>query len=154
LVLTLTVASWVQTSTWRDTFSIWSHAITVTEGNYRAHNNLGAALGPMGRYDEAAGHFHLALEAFPDYASAHGNLGKVLDLQGRFAEAEQHFRRAVELDPTLLSARVNWAMGLSVRGRYQEAIDLYRQALEIDPGNEVVLGLMAQTQEALGSGDQ
>ena len=154
LILTLAVASWVQTSSWRDTFSVWSHAIAVTEGNYRAHNNLGAALGPLGRYDEAAGHFHLALEAYPDYASAHGNLGKVLDLQGQFAEAERHFRRAVELDPSLLSARINWAMGLSVRGRYQEAIDRYRQALEIDPGNEVVLRLMTQTEEALGNGEQ
>ncbi len=150
LVLGLTVAAWIQTSYWQDTYSIWSRAIAVTEGNYRAHNNLGAALGPLGRFDEAAGHFRLALEAHPDYASAHGNLAKVLDLQGRFEEAEPHFRRAVELDPSLLSARINWGMALSFQGRYQEALELYRQALEIEPGNGVVLELMAQTQQVLG----
>ena len=150
LIIVLAVAAWVQAGTWHDTYSIWSRAIAVTEGNYRAHNNLGAALGPLGRYDEAAGHFRLALEAHPDYASAHGNLGKVLDLQGRFDEAEPHFRRAVELDPSLLSARINWGMALSVRGRYREALELYRQALEIEPDNEVVRELIDQTQQLLG----
>ena len=48
LVLGLAVAAWIRTSTWRDTISLWSRAIAVGEGNYRAHNNLGATLGRWG----------------------------------------------------------------------------------------------------------
>jgi tetratricopeptide (TPR) repeat protein len=153
LILALALGAWLQAASWRDTVSLWSQAIAVDERNYRAHNNLGAALGPLGRYDEAEAHFRKALEYFPDYASAHGNLGKVLELQDRFAEAESHFRQAVQLDPELLSAQVNWGIALGRRGRHREAVEHFRRALEIEPGNPMVRAMLDQAESALASGE-
>ncbi len=150
LVVAFAVVAWRQTGTWRDTTTVWKRALAVTRNNYRAHNNLGAALGAVGRHDEAAYHFGKALEAEPEYASAHVNLGKVLDLQGRFEEAVAHFRRALEIDPKLASARINWAIALSRRRRFDEAILQFRAAIEADPDEPGVLRLLVEAHEAHG----
>jgi tetratricopeptide (TPR) repeat protein len=150
LIVAFAVVAWNQAGTWRDTETVWRHAIAVTRDNYRAHNNLGAALGAEGRHEEAVYHFGQALESQPEYASAHGNLGKALDLQGRFDEAVGHFRRAVEIDPDLVSARVNWAIALSRRGRLEEAILQFRAAIEADPDNPAVRQLLGEAHQAYG----
>jgi tetratricopeptide (TPR) repeat protein len=61
----------------------------------KIYNNMGLALGKLGRYDEA-------LEAFKkagDEASAYNNLGCVYLAQNKYREAAGAFQKAVELNP-------------------------------------------------------
>ena len=43
----------IQVSYWKDSQSLWTHALAVTSGNYYAENNLGNTLLRMGKVDEA-----------------------------------------------------------------------------------------------------
>ena len=55
LILTvLTTRSYLQTSYWRDTETLWKHTIATTSNNYIAHNNLAQTLLQSGRFAEAA----------------------------------------------------------------------------------------------------
>jgi protein O-GlcNAc transferase len=47
-----------------------------------AHNNLGVAVGMLGRLDEAIGHFRRALQIRPDYSDAQRNLAAALQAIG------------------------------------------------------------------------
>src|ERR1700674_2907885 len=45
---------------WHDDETLWRHALSVTEGNYMAHNNLAIALAKQGRSEEAVVQFQAA----------------------------------------------------------------------------------------------
>jgi tetratricopeptide (TPR) repeat protein len=61
---------------WRNSVTLFEHALEVTEGNFVAYNQLGAALYYQGRYEDALTRFRRALEIFPEYDAARENLAK------------------------------------------------------------------------------
>src|SRR5439155_5876081 len=63
---------------WRDSESLYRHAIAVTECNFVAYNNLGTALQSKGMLDEAVACYTQALRCKPDQSEAHNNLGQAL----------------------------------------------------------------------------
>ncbi len=50
LVAALAVGSWLQLRHWQNSFTLFEHALQVTEGNYIAENNLGLAWYHEGRW--------------------------------------------------------------------------------------------------------
>ena len=60
---------------WKDSETLFRHALEVTENNDVAHNNLGVALDKKGQTDEAIRQFQEAIRLKPDDAGAHNNLG-------------------------------------------------------------------------------
>jgi Flp pilus assembly protein TadD len=125
--------AWRQTSFWRDSETLWTHALACTLRNFTAHDNLGLALAHCGQVDQAIAHYQKALEIKPDYALAHNNLGVVLARRGQVDEAIVQFQRAVEIKPNDMKAHNNLAMALTARGRLKEAMRHYRKVLEIKP---------------------
>ena len=63
--------------------------------------HFGAALGKLGRVDEAIAALRQATALRPAYASDHHNLGNVLDQAGRFEEAKHAYRAALTINPAL-----------------------------------------------------
>jgi hypothetical protein len=53
----LAALTWIQVGYWRDSITLWEHAVAVTEDNGRAHERLSHCLRQLGRTDEAD--FHL-----------------------------------------------------------------------------------------------
>jgi tetratricopeptide (TPR) repeat protein len=90
------------------------------------HNNLGVALGELGRFGEAAAHYQRALTLKPDYAEAHNNLGIALKEQGKLDEAIAHYQHAVALKPGYAEAHNNLGNGLKQQGKLNEAMAHYR----------------------------
>ena len=123
----------VQVSFWTDTETLFRHALQVTERNYLAHNNVGAALDKQGRWDEALSEFRQALQVKPDYPEALNNLGAALTRQGHLDEAIGQFREALRLRPRYAEARYNLGAALQEQGRLDEAITQYQQALRLKP---------------------
>ena len=60
-VAALALLAHAQTGVWRDSETLWRHALDVTERNYVAHANLGRALYEAGHVGEAQIHFGAAL---------------------------------------------------------------------------------------------
>jgi tetratricopeptide (TPR) repeat protein len=123
----------IQTSYWRNSESLWIHALSCTSRNYAAHNNLGGALFEQGRSVEAIEHYQKCLEIRPDFAEARFNLAHALAAQGRSAEAIQQYQRAFENAPDNAEEHDNLGTVLLGQGRSVEAIQQYQKALEIKP---------------------
>lgn len=137
------VVARAQVRYWEDSESLFTHALAVTDGNYVAHQNLGAALADIpGRLPEAIEHDEAALRIFPDYAEAHNNLGSALaKLPGRLPDAMAEFAAALRTKPDFAEARRNLAAAhlnlgtalLRTPGRLPDAISEYQAALRLDP---------------------
>ncbi len=126
-------ATWRQVATWKDTVTVFEHAIEVTERNFLAHNNLANALPGRGRLDDAIYHYFRALQIKPDYAEAHNNLGVALAHRGSLEEAVFHYREALRLRPDCAETYVNLGTVLFNQGRLDEAIGLFAQAVRMQP---------------------
>jgi Flp pilus assembly protein TadD len=133
LVLGWTLRSWAQAGTWKDDFTLFGHAIDVTESNDLAHYRLGYALTEAGRLDEALEQFRLAIEANPRSADAHNDLGRVLQKQGRMGDAIEAYGRAVGIDPRHGVARRNLAHALDATGRTEDAVRQFEEGLRLAP---------------------
>lgn len=94
----LAVAASAQLTTWKNSESLFRHALRVTERNHVAHINLALVLLESGRVDEASGHLVAALRIVPRSPHANGFLGRVRLAQGRTREAVIALERAVALD--------------------------------------------------------
>ena len=134
VVLALTVLTWVQVGTWRDTESLWSHALAW--GGDRSAMICGFAGGEMirqDRYREARGFAERALRIDPENSQGHGLMGMALQGLGRRGEAIAQFEEALRLHPD--DARVHSALGIALceTGRFDEAIAHYRRAVDVDP---------------------
>src|SRR5438093_2173064 len=64
-VAALTAGSYFQSSYWRDTETLWKHAIASTSNNYVAHTNLAQTLSQSGRFAEAIAECQKALKIKP-----------------------------------------------------------------------------------------
>jgi tetratricopeptide (TPR) repeat protein len=123
----------VQLGHWRNSATLFTHALAVTHENHVAHTNLGEVLVREGRIAEAERHFAEALRIRPAYAKAQVNYGMALAHRGERAAAVRHYAEAVRLDPGGAMAHYNWGLLLAERGALDEAIVHYREALRLDP---------------------
>jgi len=122
-----------QAATWRDSETLWRHALAVTDNNYFAHGGLGAAMLSRGDDAGAESEFRAALRIRPNLADVQNDLGSLLAGRGRVDEALQHFRQAVELDSRFAEAHHNLGMALWQRGRPADAIAEFTASLRINP---------------------
>lgn len=132
IIAGLMAISYFQTSTWRNSETMWHQALAHTSRNQIAENSLGKALVKEGRLDEAAVHFQKALDIYPDYAEANANLADVLCLQGAWRDAVDHYQTALRSQPNYAMAHNNLGIALAVIGNTDEAIDQFREALRIN----------------------
>jgi tetratricopeptide (TPR) repeat protein len=125
--------AWRQTMFWRDSETLWTHALACTSQNYVAYNELGLVLTGRGRIDEAMAYYQKALEISPDYAETHNNLGVALADRGQVDSAIIHYQKALDISPNYAEARNNLAVALAGRGQVDSAFTHYEKVLEIKP---------------------
>jgi tetratricopeptide (TPR) repeat protein len=130
----LIVCGWRQTSYWRDSETLWSHAISCTANNDIAQNNLGALLMQKGQVDEAIPHFQQALEINPEYAEARYNLGLSFYNEGRMDKAIGEYQQALKIQPEYAEAGCGMANAFLQQGKVDAAIAQYEKVLETSPG--------------------
>ncbi len=112
----LAVATWAQVGLWRDSETLFRHALAITSRNYLIHTNLGSALEQEGRLREAREQYDLALAVKPDYSLARYNLGTLLRREGDLAGARAQYERVLDVQPGHLEARSNLAAVLAAMG--------------------------------------
>jgi protein O-mannosyl-transferase len=116
-VAALMILSHSQAGTWKDSITLYTHAIRVTAGNGVAHMNLGNVFARQGRLDEAEWHIREALKVRPEDAAAHNNLANVLVRRGRVEEGIRHYREALRIRPDFTQARINLDLTLGKKPR-------------------------------------
>jgi Tfp pilus assembly protein PilF len=128
------VAARAQVGTWRDSETLWTHALAVTTDNARASAGIAEVLAGRGEIDAAIAHYQNAVRLAPDAADWQVNLGLLLVRQGQVRRALAAFTQAVRLRPEDAEARNNLGAMLARDGRVDEAISEYRRALDLRPG--------------------
>jgi len=129
----LMVCAWRQTAYWKDSETLWTHALACTTDNDVANNSLGLALSKESRVNEAVACFQQALQINPGYAPAHGSLGNILLRKGSVDEAITHYQSALQIEPGDADVQGNLGIALFQKGRVDEAIRHCQNALQISP---------------------
>lgn len=127
--------AWLQTSYWRDSETLFTHALAVTSNNDVALNNLGIIFLDRGQLDEAISKLQAAVDLRPENAPAHDNLAKALLKKGQVTEAMVQYRKFLELEPANVEARNTLGTALIQQGHIREAVDQWQEALATQPEN-------------------
>jgi len=131
----LSCGAWIQASYWRDSETLFTHALAVTKNNDVAENNLGIIFLQKGQLDEAISRLQAAIDLRPENGPAHDNLAKALLQKGRLEEAMVHYRKFLEIEPHNVEARNILGTALIQQGHVKEAIQQWQEALAIEPAN-------------------
>jgi tetratricopeptide (TPR) repeat protein len=118
---------------WRNSQTLFEHAIAVTSNNYIAENYLGLFFAKQANYEKAAPHFLAATQIKKDYAEAFNNLGKVFLLQSQFRGALTNFYTAVQIAPASAEAQYDLGVTYLALGGVQEAVPHLIEATQIKP---------------------
>jgi len=129
------VLSRIQAGYWKNSESLYRHALNVTRDNWLAHGSLGTVLLGSGRVSEAIEQYEQALRIEPAEVQAQNNLGLALWQSGRRREAIEHYEQALRMNPDYAEAHHNLGLALIQMGRPQEAIQHFEQVIRIKPGS-------------------
>jgi protein O-mannosyl-transferase len=131
----LSWTAWIQTSYWRDSEMLFTHALAVTGKNDVAENNLGIVFLQRGELDKAIARLQAAIDLRPENGPAHNNLAKAFLQKGQLAEAMIHYRKFLEIEPQNVEARNILGTALIQQGHVREAVEQWQDALAIEPEN-------------------
>lgn len=143
-----------QLGVWRNSETLFTHAIAVTKDNFLAHNNLGAHYATLGHVDREIAEYRKSLTIKPGFLEALNNLASALCTQRQFAEALPLYERALTQVPGKVEIRINLANALQELGRFEEAIEQYQTALRLEPGNPAIHNQLGVTCAKLGQMDR
>ena len=127
--------TWSQLGIWKNSFTLFDHALAITHDNYLAYNNRGLFFDRAGRLDEAMADYKQALAINPHYAEANNNLGQALTEGGRPRDGLAMFRAALDARPDLLAAHNNLGNALADDSKPVEALPHYDFVLAREPWN-------------------
>lgn len=117
---------------WKNSETLFAHALRVTADNWTAHLNLALALADDGRHAEALRQLERAVALRPESTKARHNLGVELRALGRLAESETRLRETLHLDPAYAAAWNNLGVTLAALGRTVEARAALERAAALD----------------------
>ena len=125
-----------QLAYWKNSFTLFSHTLEVTQNNGLAEQNLGEALAQMGQPQAAMPHFEAAIRLIPQLAVAHYNLGTMLQLQKRLNEAAHEYGLALQYgldNDEAAQAHNNMGILLIDAGQPELATKELNQAIALNP---------------------
>jgi len=132
-VLALMGSAFLQTRHWKDSVTLFTHALQVTQKNELAHNNLGIEYMHTGDTQTALQQFQKALALRPTYLNALVNVGVLFQRQGNLKEAKMYYSQSLKNRPDYAPAHYNLGRALEEEGNYDRAEYHYKQAVKFSP---------------------
>ncbi|HUQ94795.1 MAG TPA: tetratricopeptide repeat protein [Bryobacteraceae bacterium] len=117
----LSFASFIQTTHWKNSVTLFEHTIAATSNNDVMHLNLAGMYQDMGRLDLAAPHFEAALQIEPNNVEGRNLLAGLYLRKRDYAKAEQHLLTVLKVKPDHREARKQLAECYLQTGRREEA---------------------------------
>ena len=129
---------------WRDSETLYRHAVKVTENNHIAHYLLGLTLFEQGRTDAAISQFEECLRLKPNYANVRYNLGIAFARKGQTDKAINQLKVALELKPNDIDTLNRLGSLWIGRGEnVDQARALIEKAVQLEPRNATLLDNLA-----------
>jgi tetratricopeptide (TPR) repeat protein len=144
VILALATTAFIQTSHWRNSETLWTHALEVTSANDFAHNNLGYLCVESDQLDKAISHFEAAAMIRHGKTNKHYNVGSAfvemnladaLARKGQSDEAMVHYQQAIALEPNYADAYYNRGNLLLAKGQIDDAIADWEKTLQLQPND-------------------
>jgi tetratricopeptide (TPR) repeat protein len=156
LLLVLATLTNAQIHRWKDSFTLYQHALAVTPPNLAVEDALGLAMVNSGRYDEAAPHFEKALQIRADHYDSLLYMGATRVAQGRSPEAIGYYQAAIRSQPDAPKAHLQLAVALWKQNRNEAAYAELLRASELAPEDAAIrndlgiaLGKLGRIPEAI-----
>jgi len=158
----LTALTWQQLGHWQNSISLFQHALSVTEGNLVAYNNLGLAFSKNGQIDQAIIEYRKGIEAAGEYLGKHiypeaametgggnnqltekniryydlmrlyNNLGVAYIRKKLYDEAIVELNKSVDVFSFYGDAYYNLGLAYEKKGAIDMAVSQYTRALDVD----------------------
>ena len=118
---------------WRDSETLFRHAIAVAKNNDVAHCNLGYASEKQGRSAEALAEFRAALQINPGHYQMRFPIGNMLAQLGRNDEALTEYRECLRRDPKIPMLHNVAGCALAALGDNAAALAELAEAERLEP---------------------
>jgi protein O-mannosyl-transferase len=129
VIVALVVLTQIQVGHWKDTQTLFDHALRHTDRNFMAHQILAEGMSKAGDLAGAEKHYRETIRIMPSFKQAYTGLGHLLMIRGRQDEASRLLEKALEIDPTYGPAMKNLGDVRMRQGKIGEAIPLYQKAV-------------------------
>jgi len=136
VLLGYSVMAHIQIGYWRNSYSLFAHAIQVTDANPIAEGNLGSALTEMRRPDLAISHLERAIRLMPTFSTAHYNLGTLLRRQNELDRALREYQLVLKYgsdEREAAQTHNNLGVLFNQLGRRDDAVAEFTQAIALNP---------------------
>jgi tetratricopeptide (TPR) repeat protein len=134
----------IQISYWRDSISLFRHAMEVSTDNYAAENCLGKAYEKIGDNAHALFCYQAAVETEPRFPQSQFNLAMCLLTLGQTDAALEHLQAAAALEPRDADVQFDLGIYFSQHASWTNAVNCFSNAVTVRPG-------FARAQLGLGS---
>jgi Flp pilus assembly protein TadD len=142
--------SWIQVGHWRDSVSLFEHAVRVHPEIGLAQLNLGTSYARQNNHQKAVEHYEEAVRCRPRFAEAYNNLCYSLLVLGQPEKAVDYGAEAIRIVPDYTNALFNRGKALMTLRRYSEAADHFLVIQSIDPDHADGLNLLGVAQAQQG----
>ena len=139
VISALMICTWFQLRHWKNSITLYRHALHVTPNNGIAHFGLGKILEYQGQLDQAIIHYSKSLQIDPHYVRAHNSLGSAFARQGNIQKAIYHYKQALRINPESSGVYANLGKVFMHQGMTEKAIYNYQEALRIKP--DIIMAL-------------
>jgi hypothetical protein len=139
----------VQAGYWKNSETLFRHALAVTGDNPVMQSYLGGVLVDEDKTAEGIEHLQESLRFKPYYGQAHGKLALAFDIQGRIPEALLEYHAALKWQPNLTEAQNNlaWLLATGPDPKFRngaEAVTLAARACSLtDHHRAIYIGTLA-----------
>ena len=136
----LSLATWTQVGYWRNTITLFEHALKVTDRNSTAYNLLGVAYAEIHKYRQAIGHYDKAIEINPKYAEAYNNRAITYGSLGNYSQAIEDCNKAIALNPKMAEAYSNRSLAYARLENHRQADEDLKTAARLGhEGAQIIL---------------
>lgn len=132
LFIMMSVVTWKQCGYWKNNFSLFSHAVQVTQNNFLAHTDLGLAFFEKGNIEKALDHYNKAIFMKPD-DRAYNNRGIAYVALRQYWLAVEDFNNAIRMHRAFAQYHFNRGYTYDLLDQYPLAIEDYTMAIHLRP---------------------
>jgi tetratricopeptide (TPR) repeat protein len=122
-----------QTLVWKDSLTLWTHAVAADPSSARAHAGLGITHLAAGQPEAALEHYRLAVRLDPALPEGLMGLALAMSLTGQAGDAVPLAERAAGRSPDSALFRHHLGEILRRAGRREEALVAFDAAARLDP---------------------
>jgi Flp pilus assembly protein TadD len=150
----LAALGWQQSGVWRNSITLWEHAVAVDPQCARCQRGLGASRHAAGISAAAVDPLRRAIALRPNLPEFHADLGQILLWLGRAGEAAPHLERASVAFPANPDLRARLGTALVQTGRLDEGRRQLETVLRHRPEHVEALTMMGFALAESGRADE